>query len=138
MKKLLLLITLTLMANADYEIFKSQTKSLTNITKIKEVYFGDYNGFAKTLKEGSKGALYHGLFGGIKNGLSGGGIGLIIGFLDPFVLGSKMDQKYLKVERIEDANGNVAFKKIMFIGAKGGKEYSEDEIKRIMKENDDA
>lgn len=129
---------LTLVANADYEIFKSQTKDLRNIVKTEEVYFGEYNGFAKKIKEGSKGAFYQGLFGGIKNGLSGGGVGLIIGFLDPFVLGSKMDQKYLKVERVEDAKGNVAFKKIMFIGAKGGKEYSEEEIKKIMKENEDA
>ena len=140
MKKILLIfLTLSFLANADYAIFKSQTKDLTNITKVKVIYFGDYNDFSKILlKEGSKDGFYRSLFGGIKDGLSGGGMGLIVGFLNPFVLNSKMDKKYLQVERIEDADGNVAFRKIMFIGAKGGKEYSEDEIKKIIKESEDA
>jgi hypothetical protein len=135
MKKTLLILTLLVtLSNADYEIFQSQTKQLGNINKTEKIYFGKYDGFGKKLKEGTEGAMFQGLFGGLANGISGAGIGFVIGFMEPFVMSLQMDQKYLLVYRLEDSEGNIAFKKVMFIGARHGESYEEEEILKLMKD----
>lgn len=135
-RTLFILLTLTLLANADYELFMSQTKEIGEIVKSEEVYFGSYKGFKDKLAEGSKTGLQKALFAGIKNGLDAGGINLIIGFLDPFVMSLYADQNYLKIVKITDKNGDVAFKKTMLIGDKHPS-YSDEEIREFMKKGEE-
>jgi len=130
-KSILSLIALTLMANADYELFESQTKEIGEVVKTEEVYFGSYKGFGDKLAEGTKTGLQKALFAGITNGIDAGGINLIIGFLDPFVMSLYADQNYLKVMKITDKDGDIAFKKTMLIGDKHPS-YSDEEIRDLM------
>jgi len=116
---------------ADYELFKSQTKEIGEVVKSKEVYFGSYKGFKDKLAEGVGGGLTKALFAGISNGLDAGGINLVTGLLDPFIMSLHADQNYLKVIKITDKNGDIAFKKTMLIGDKNPS-YSDEEIREIM------
>jgi len=131
-KTLLLLTLLTLSAFAEHTMFTNQSgANLTqdiNETNNTQVFFGDYDDFGKNLLEGTSGSLSQALIGGITNGVSGAGLGAIIGLLDPFVMKLHKDQKYLLVTKMIDSDGNIGFMKTMFIGAKGGKEYSDEEI----------
>lgn len=133
MKKLLLTLTaLTVMANADYEVFKSQTQNIGSVVKTEEVFFGEYTNFAKQLSQAGDNALKGALIGGITGGLTSGGINMVVGFLDPFVMSLHADQKYLKVDKFTDSNGKVAFKKVMLIGDKNPS-YSDAQIRQMMK-----
>lgn len=133
MKKLFLTLTaLSIMANADYEIFKSQTQSIGSAVKTEEVFFGSYSDFSNKLKTGTDQALTNGLIGGITGGLTSGGINAVVGFLDPFVMDLHADQKYLKVVKLTDAKGKVAFKKVLFVGDKNPS-YSDAQIRQLMK-----
>ena len=134
-KSIFMLVILTFLANADYELFKSQTKEIGEVVKTEEVYFGSYKGFGDKLAEGSKTGLQKALFAGIKNGIDAGGINLIIGFLDPFVMSLYADQNYLKVLKVTDKNGDIAFKKTMLIGDKHPS-YSDEEIRDLMKKGE--
>jgi hypothetical protein len=132
MKTLLLILSFTIMVNADYEIFESQTKEIGTVIKTETVFFDKYDSFGKNLSKGADEGLKRALFGGIINGLSSAGFGLIIGLINPFVMSRQMDQKYLQIIKMEDNNGNIAFKKTMFMGANKGNEYSEDEILKLI------
>jgi len=132
-KTLLTLSILATLANADYELFQSQTQEIGTVVKTKEVYFGEYTGFSKKLQEGANSGFAQSLLGGITKGISGAGIGLVMGFIHPFAMSLQMDTKYLRVVRIEDKNGKVAFKKTMFIGANKSKKYTDEEILDIIK-----
>lgn len=116
---------------ADYEVFKSQTKEIGEVVKSEEVYFGSYKGFKDKLAEGVEGGLSKALFAGISNGIDAGGINLVVGLLDPFVMSLHADQNYLKVIKIIDREGNIAFKKTMLVGDKNPS-YSDEEIREIM------
>jgi hypothetical protein len=134
MKKILLTLSiLVTLSNADYALFQSQTQEIGTPVKTEEVFFGKYRDFGKKLSEATNDGLKRALFGGIVGGLSTAGLGLISGMINNFAMSSQLDEKYLRVLRIEDKNGKVAFKKTMFIGAKKGKEYTDEEILNIMK-----
>ena len=133
MKKILLIALLLSVVNAENAMFQSETNpNIGEIVKSEEIYFGKYDGFLKNLKEGSKGALFQGLYGTVKNGVNGGIANLVIGAVTPFILTAQMDQKYLRVIRNEDSNGTVSLNKVMFIGAVDGDAYSEKEIAEII------
>ena len=133
MKKIILVFAvLTILANADYEIFKSQTQSIGTPVKIEEVFFGPYTDFTHKLAKGADKALTNGLISGITGGLTSGGINAVIGFLDPFVMSLYADQKYLKILKMTDAKGNVAFKKVLFVGDKHPS-YSDTKIRHLIK-----
>jgi len=133
MKKLLLmLIVFTAVSNAKFETFKSQTQEIGSIVKTEEIFFGAYTDFASKIKSGTDNALKGALFGSIGGGLTSGGINAVIGFLDPFVMSLHADQKYLKVVKITDVNGKVAFKKVLFVGDKNPS-YSDEQIRQLMK-----
>lgn len=132
MKKLMIILMLvTMSVKADYEVFKSQTKEIGEVVKSEEVYFGSYKGFKDKLAEGVEGGLSKALFAGISNGIDAGGINLVVGLLDPFVMSLHADQNYLKVIKIIDREGNIAFKKTMLVGDKNPS-YSDEEIREIM------
>ena len=136
-KTLILLMLLTLSAFAEHTMFTSQSGANLsediNETNNTQVYFGKYDNFGKTLREGTKSSLSQALIGGIANGVSGAGLGAIIGLLDPFIMNLQKDQKFLLVTKMVDSEGNVGFMKTLFIGARGGKEYSEEEILDLSK-----
>jgi len=131
-KTLLTLMSLTIMANADYELFQTQTQEIGTAVKTEEIFFGEYTDFSKKLKEGAKGGLTKALFEGISNNLESAGIGLFIGLLDPFVMSLHADQNYLKVLKLTDKDGKIAFIKTMLIGDKNPS-YSDEEIRNLMK-----
>lgn len=134
-KALFTLAALMTISNADYEIFKSQTQEIGEVAKTEEVFFGEYKDFADKLAEGAKGGLGQALLGGIKGGVDMAGLGLIIGVLDPFIMGLYADQNYLKVVKLTDKDGKVAFVKTMLVGDKNPS-YSEQEIHDLMNKGD--
>ena len=133
MKKIILtLVVLTIVSNANYEIFKSQTQSIGTPIKIEELFFGPYTDFAHMLVKGTNKALTNGLISGITGGLTSGGINAVIGFLDPFIMSLYADQKYLRILKLTDAKGNVAFKKVLFVRDKHPS-YSDEKIHQLIK-----
>jgi hypothetical protein len=130
-KTLLILSILATLANADYELFQSQTQEIGTPVKTEEVFFGEYSDFAKKLKEGAKDGLTKALFLGLTSTIESAGIGLVIGVLDPFVMGLQADQNYLKVVKTTDKDGKISFVKTMLIGDKNPS-YSDDEIRNLM------
>ena len=132
MKHILLsVLALTVMANADYETFKSQTQQIGAPVKSEEIYFGEYTGFSAKLREGVDTGFAKALYGGVASGAAGAGIGAVVGLLDPFVMSLHADQKYLRVVKITDGKGKVAFKKVLFVGDKNPS-YSDAEIRQLM------
>lgn len=67
--------------------------------------------------------------------IDAGGINLVIGLLDPFVMSLHADQNYLKVVKITDSNDDVAFVKTMLVGDKNPS-YSDREIREFMKKGE--
>ncbi len=133
MKKILLtLAALTIMASAQFETFKSQTQRIGSPIKTEEVFFGKYTDFSAKLSKGAKDGLSNALIGGIVGGISMGGVYGVIGLLDPFVMDLHADQKYLKVVKLTDSKGKVAFKKVLFVGDKNPS-YSDAKIRQLMK-----
>jgi len=105
MKRILLALSIfATLANADYELFQSQTQEIGTPIKTE----------------------------GISNNLESAGIGLFIGLLDPFVMSLHADQNYLKVLKLTDKDGKIAFIKTMLIGDKNPS-YSDEEIRNLMK-----
>jgi len=130
-KIIALMLVLAIGASADYELFVSQTRSISPVKK-EVVYFGPYDKFSDKLKRGSKNALYGTMImtaaGGLGMGLATG----LIQFLDPYMISWRLDQKYLKVIRMEDGRGNIAYRKILFVGDKNPV-YDEKFMNEVMK-----
>ena len=133
MKKIFVVITaIFTLLSADYEVFKSQTADIGEPVSVEEIYFGEYTGFAKKLKQSAKTGFAYAVMGGLAHGTAGFGIHGVIGLVDPFVMSLYADQKYLSVVKMTDASGRVAFKKVLFVGDKNPK-YSEAEIRQLIK-----
>lgn len=144
MKKILIAcLALTMLANAKYEVFKSQSREIGTPIKVEEIYFGEDYKFMESLKDKDPSLLIGGAAAGLTGGalalggaaIAGAGIVagafvLVAGF-DAVVKRSKMDQKYLLVNKITDAKGNVAFKRFLFIGSNGS-DYTPEQIKSIL------
>ena len=115
MKKIIfILLALTMVSNAAYEVFSSQTKRIGKPVKSEVVYFGDYNKFSSKIKKGVKDGTLVGLIG-IASGA--GAVFGVIAFLDPFVMSFHYDQRVLKVTKITDRKGRVAFKKSLIVSS---------------------
>jgi len=149
-----LLVGFLISANlfADYRIFvnKSEPFSDGNISQKKTIFFGDIKDYRKSLQEIQKNILAHGVEGaaaglstqstnlakgllgeGLKAGVSGMGIGLLIGALDPYIMSFYADQQYIKVYKITLKNGNVAYMNKFFVGDKHPS-LSADQIKAVL------
>jgi hypothetical protein len=131
MKKLLLLLIVPILVNADYTLFKSQTKEIGTVIKTEQIFFGVYTDFGKKLSSATDDGLKKALIAGIVGGLSTAGLGLVSGMLNNLALNTQMDEKYLQVLKIEDKEGNVAFNKTMFIGSNDS-DYNDDEVLKII------
>ncbi len=133
MKKLLLtLIALTIAANAEYEVFKSQTRSIGSVVKTEEVYFGEYNKFPQKVQEALEGGTTNALIAGLFMGGMGAGVYGVVGLMDPFVMSLHADQKHLSIVKLTDSKGKVAFKKVLFVGDKNPS-YSDAQIRQLIK-----
>ncbi len=128
MKKILmLLMVLTVISNAAYEVFSSQTRRIGKPVKTEVVYFGDYNKFSDKIEKGLKDGTLVGAIG-LASGV--GAIFGVIAFLDPFVMSMHDDQKILKITKLTDGQGKVAFKKSLLVSSKT---LPMDTIKNILK-----
>ncbi|MCK9372461.1 MAG: hypothetical protein M0P91_04630 [Sulfuricurvum sp.] len=153
MKKLLLTLSLLFMsAHADYEIIKSKSKSFSdeNVTSMEIMYFGSLENYSKSVVEIQKNIAEKGTEGFL-NGLSSGaeslakgftkagvqsmgaglGIGIVIGALDPFIMGFYADQTFVQVEKITLKDGSIAYSNRLFVGNKHPS-YSDEEIKNLI------
>ena len=80
MKKIIfVLLALTVMSQAAYEVFSSQTANIGKPVKKEVVYFGNYNKFSNKIKTGVKNGTLVGAIG-IASGV--GAIYGVIAFLD--------------------------------------------------------
>ncbi len=145
MKKLLVTLTaLTAMASAEYTTFTSQSREIGSPVKVEEIYFGEDYKFSEVMKDKDASMLIGGTAAGVTAGatvLGGatlataglvGGTFILVMALDGPIKRSKMDQKYLLVNRITDAKGNVAFKRTLFVGSNGS-DYTPDQIRTFIK-----
>ncbi len=147
MKKIVLaLIALSVIASAQYEVFVTKTGNASG-GKTSLVYFGEYKNFvqdAAAIKKyvaanGIQGAL-NGLTGAnqalaqglltnsASAGLTGAGIGIVIGILDPYVMDLWADTTYYMIKRTESGS-KVSFKKILLVSDTG---MSAEQAKQIM------
>lgn len=133
MKKLILIISLIFINSslyADYKIFvnKSVPFSDFQIQNRNVLYFGKLEDYVKDLKHIQKNIVVNGIAGmasglstqsvnlakglvgeGLKAGATGFGIGLLIGALDPYVMGIYADDYFIKVYKINLSNGKTIF-----------------------------
>ena len=111
----MLLIALTVISNAAYEVFSSQTRKIGKPVKNEVVYFGDYNKFSDKIEKGLKDGV---LIGAIGFASGVGALYGVIAFLDPFVMGMYDDQKVLKITKLTDSQGRVSFRKSLLVSSK--------------------
>jgi hypothetical protein len=148
MKKIILVImALTALVSAQYETFVTKTGDNIGSGKTTLVYFGEYKDFVQDAAEvkkyvaangiqgaltgltGANQALAQGLLtNGASAGLTGAGIGMVIGFLDPYVMDLWADTTYFMIKRIEKGS-KVSFKKVLLVS---DTDMSADEAKQIM------
>lgn len=129
-KTLLMLSALSVIASAHYETYKMKTKNIGPVVSSEVVFFGDPDDFADNMEEITKAMaskagteVMNGLSAGAKNlasaiggdmlsgGLTGLGIGIVIGALDGPIMKLHADQKWLHITKITDAKGNIAYEK---------------------------
>ncbi|MCB5272412.1 MAG: hypothetical protein LHW56_11305 [Candidatus Cloacimonetes bacterium] len=131
MKRIFLTLwVLTLMSSADYEIYTMMTKKIGIPVTKEELFFGELGDFSEKMEEIGKSITAHGAEGaliglsagseslakgimedGMKSGLAGLGIGIVIGALDAPIMELYADQKIMQVLRVVDSKGNVAYEK---------------------------
>lgn len=118
------------MSSADYEIYTMMTKKIGTPVSKEELFFGELGDFAEKMEEISRSIAVHGANGalsglsagseslakgmmadGLKSGLTGFGIGIVIGALDGPIMELHADQKIMQVLRVVDGKGNVAYEK---------------------------
>jgi len=146
MKKILIAITaLTVMASAQYEIFVTKTGNVGG--KASVIYFGEYKDFAKNAAEVKKYVAANGIQGALTGltganqalaqglltnagsaGLSGAGVGVLVGILDPYVMDLWADTTYYKITR-RVSGKKVSYTKVLLVSDKS---MSADEAKQIL------
>lgn len=147
MKKILIaVVAMTMIASAQYETFVTKTGNASG-GQTTLVYFGEYKDFVQDAAEvkkyvaangvqgaltglsGSNQALAQGLLtnaGGA--GLTGAGIGVVIGILDPYVMDLYADTTYYMIKKTVSGN-KTSFKKILLVSDTG---MSAEQAKQIM------
>jgi len=149
MKKIIIAImALTVLASAQYETFVTKTGPIVKGGKSSVIYFGEYKNFVKdaaTVKKyvaakgidgaltgltGANQALAQGVLTNAGSAaLTGAGIGIVIGILDPFVMDLWADTTYYML--IRTVNGkSVSFKKILLVSDTD--DMSAEQAKQIM------
>ena len=113
-KTIIALLALTVMSQAAYEVFSSQTKKIGKPVKSEVVYFGDYTKFSSKIKKGVQDGTLVGAIG-LASGV--GAIYGVVALLDPFIMSFHYDQKVLKITKITDRKGRVAFKKSLLVSS---------------------
>jgi len=147
MKKILIAITaLTVIASAQYEIFVTKTGNAGG-GKTSIIYFGEYKDFVQDAAEIKKYVAANGVQGALTGlssanqalaqglltnsagaGLTGAGIGIVIGILDPYVMDLWADTTYYMIKRT--VNGKkVSYKKILLVS---DTDMSAEQAKQIM------
>ncbi len=141
------MMALSVLASAQYETFVTQTGKTTNGGTRSVLYFGEYKNFVKDAAaiqksiaaKGANGALTglseanKALAQGVMTNagsaaLTGAGIGLVIGILDPIVMDLWADTTYYMLIRTVDGT-SVSFKKILLVS---DVDISDEEAKQIM------
>jgi len=137
---------------ADYEIFtgKSEPFRHRQVSKKEVIFFGELESYRKSLEEIQNAMKAHGTMGvinglsnqsanlakglvgeGMKAGVTGLGIGLLYGALDPYIMSFYADQQYVQVYKITLKNGKTVYMNRFFIGDKHPS-LTELEIKSIL------
>ena len=130
---------------ADYEIFVTKTAEVNG--QEKEIFFGTLADYSKARVEANK-MLANGVVGaaegasqgaaalaanslgeGAKYVGSGAALGVLVSFLDPYVMDFYADQQYILIRKIGDTG---ELKAVFFVGDKHPS-LSEEEIHKILK-----
>lgn len=130
---------------ADYELFVTYTKPLSSISGAKKttlLYSGDFKDYQKEFGKMNKyatgnGALTAsaataGTIAGLGIGLASAGVGLAAGLLTPVLLDMQDDERFIRVEKIENSKGNFTLKRVLMVGDKHPS-YSAEQANQIMK-----
>ncbi len=132
MKKIIIAImALTVLASAQYETFVTKIGNARGKTSL--VYFGEYKNFVKDAASVKKYVAANGIQGALTGlsganqalakglltnsasaGLTGAGIGIVIGILDPYVMDLWADKTYFMIKRYVKGK-KVSYKKILLV-----------------------
>lgn len=139
----MLVAALTVMASAQFETFKSQSRQIGKPVKVEEIYFGEDYKFMEVMKDKDASMLIGGTAAGLTAGAAAlggatlaaagivGGAFVLVAAFDGPIKRSKMDQKYLLVNRITDEKGNIAFDRTLFVGSNGS-DYTPEQIRTFI------
>ncbi len=127
---------------ADYELFVNYTKPKSfAVAKTTNLFTGKYSDYQKNLGKFSSGQVNPGTtaFAAVSGGMAGlaigagsMGIGIAAGLLTPVILDAQADELFIRVDRLEGANGKFTLKKTFMVGNKNPS-YSVQQANEIMK-----
>jgi hypothetical protein len=134
------IVTMTMLFSslfAEYEVFVTKSVPYERSVAEEEIFFGTWEAYSDAQTELLRSIAEHGTMGAIDGVSAGAGslargfvgegmsaagagvaIGLVIGLLDPFVMGLYADQQYIAVRNVTLPDGRLVRKAVIFVGDK--------------------